>query len=94
MPRMANYAGRLAEIPFDFHELVAALAPRPVFIAAPLRDANFKWESVDRIAAAAREIYALHGAPDRLRVEHPDIEHDFPDAMRAVAYALFDSALR
>jgi dienelactone hydrolase len=94
MPRMADYAGRLAEIPFDFHEVIAALAPRPVFVAAPLRDANFKWTSVDRVAAAAREVYRLHGAPDRLRVEHPDSEHDFPDPMREIAYALFDSVLK
>ena len=94
MPRLAGYAGRLTEIPFDFHELIGALAPRPVFIAAPLKDANFKWDSVDRIAAAAREVYRLHGVPDRLRVEHPDCEHDFPDAMREIAYALFESAAR
>jgi dienelactone hydrolase len=94
MPRLASYAGRLAEIPFDFHELIGALAPRPVFISAPLRDSNFKWNSVDRIAASAREIYQLYTAPDRLRVEHPDSEHDFPDAMREIAYAMIAEALR
>jgi len=94
MPRLANYAGRLAEIPFDFSELIGALAPRPVFISAPLRDTNFQWKSVDRVAAAAREVYQLHGVPERLRVEHPDSEHDFPDAMRELAYALFESNLR
>ncbi|MBI5770466.1 MAG: alpha/beta hydrolase [Verrucomicrobia bacterium] len=94
MPWLAGYAGRLAEIPFDFHELIGALAPRPVFINAPLRDANFKWQSVDRVAAAARAIYQLHGAADRLRVEHPDSEHDFPDAMREIAYARIAEALK
>jgi hypothetical protein len=29
-----------------------------------------------------------------LRVMHPDCGHDFPPAMRAAAYALFDSVLR
>jgi hypothetical protein len=65
-----------------------------VFISAPLRDSNFKWNSVDRIAASAREIYQLYTAPDRLRVEHPDSEHDFPDAMREIAYAMIAEALR
>jgi dienelactone hydrolase len=94
MPRMAAYAGRLQDTPWDFFELIGALAPRPVFINAPLRDSNFKWDSVDRIAASAREIYKLYGVPDRLRVEHPDSEHDFPDAMREIAYAMIAEALK
>ncbi len=94
MPRLAGYRGRLPEIPFDFHELIGALAPRHVLIIAPLRDSNFRAESVDRIAAAARPIFSLHGHPDRLRVLHPDCEHDFPKEMRETAYALFDSVLR
>jgi hypothetical protein len=94
MPKLAGYRGRLADIPFDFHELVGALAPRNVFIIAPRKDSNFRAASVDRIIAAARPVYALYGHPERLRVEHPDCEHDFPTEMREKAYALFDSVLR
>jgi len=94
MPRLLAYAGRLADIPFDFAEIIAALAPRPCFISAPLRDSNFRWQSVDRIAAAARPVYALLGAPDALTVTHPDSEHDFPDAVRQQAYALLERGLQ
>lgn len=94
MLRLADYAGRLPEIPFDFHEMIGALAPRPVFINAPLHDANFQWESVDRVVAAASQIYRLYGQPENLRVEHPDSQHDFPDAMREIAYRLFDERLK
>jgi dienelactone hydrolase len=94
MPRLLNYAGRLSDIPYDFHELLGALAPRPVFVNAPLRDSNFQWQSVDRCLAAAREVYALHHAADRVTVAHPDSEHDFPDAQRETAYRLFDSVLK
>ena len=93
MPRLAQYAGRQRDIPFDFHELIGALAPRACFISAPLRDSNFQWPSVDRIAAAARPVYALHGQPQRLRVEHPDCDHDFPETMRQAAYEFIDTAL-
>ena len=34
MPKLADYKGRLADIPFDFHELIGALAPRHVLIIA------------------------------------------------------------
>jgi dienelactone hydrolase len=87
MPRLADYAGRLQEIPFDFHELLAALAPRGVFVNAPLRDANFRWRSVDRVVAAARPVHRLLGSEGDLVVEHPDCEHDFPVAQRELAYA-------
>lgn len=88
MPRLLDYAGRLDAIPFDFAEMIGALAPRRCLISAPLRDSNFKWASVEKIVAAARPIYALYGKPDALTVAHPDSEHDFPHAMREQAYAL------
>jgi dienelactone hydrolase len=93
MPRLATYRGRLGDIPFDFHEMIGVLAPRHVLIVAPLEDSNFRSESVDRIAAAAAAAYMLQDHPERLRIEHPACGHDFPDEMRRVAYALFDTVL-
>jgi hypothetical protein len=92
MPRLANYP--LAEIPFDFHELIGAIAPRVCFINAPTGDTNFKWKSVDRIVTAAKPIYALYYVPGNLQVVHPDCAHDFPDEIRQQAYELFDKNLR
>ena len=94
MLKLAEYRGRLTEIPFDFHELIGALAPRVCFISAPLKDSNFRWQSVSHIAAAAAPVYRLHGKPEHLLVEHPDCDHDFPDAMRTRAYELFDQHLK
>ena len=93
MPRLSDYRGRLADIPFDFHELVGALAPRHVLIIAPKKDTNFRADSVDRITASAREVYKLYTCPERLRVEHPDGGHDFPPNMREAGYQWIDAAL-
>jgi len=92
MPRLLDHP--LREIPFDFHEMIGALAPRYCFISAPYGDTNFKWHSVDEIAKAAAQIYQLYGARDRLQVEHPDSGHAFPRAVREKAYHLFDEHLR
>ncbi|MBX7121491.1 MAG: hypothetical protein K1X42_05115 [Opitutaceae bacterium] len=92
MPQLLNYAR--SEIPFDFHELLGALAPRPVYVNAPVNDSNFKWQSVDRIAAAAGQIYRLYDVPNLLRVDHPDCAHDFPDEQREIAYRWLDRVLR
>jgi dienelactone hydrolase len=94
MPRLADYRGRLAEIPFDFPELIAALAPRPLFVSAPLRDANFRSQSVDEALCAASAIYRLYGLPQNLQVEHPDCDHDFPPPVRETAYRFLDHHLR
>jgi dienelactone hydrolase len=94
MPKLLAYRERLQDIPFDFHEMIGALAPRACFISAPLGDDNFKAQSVDRIVAAARQVYQLYGKPENLTVEHPDAAHDFPDDMRQRGYALFDRHLR
>jgi pimeloyl-ACP methyl ester carboxylesterase len=93
MLKLAQYKGRLADIPFDFHEMIGALAPRHVLIVAPLKDSNFRHDSVDRVAAAARPVFKLHGHEARLRVEHPDCEHDFPPEMRELGYRLIDGVL-
>jgi len=94
MRKLADYKGRLDEIPFDFHEMIGALAPRKMLAIAPTRDGNFRADSVDRIAAAAREVYALYGVPENLKVVHPECEHDFPPEMRRLAYEWLDGALR
>jgi hypothetical protein len=93
MLKLADYQGKLADIPFDFHEMIGALAPRHVLIVAPKKDSNFRADSVDRIVLAARPIFKLHGDEARLRVEHPDCEHDFPPEMREAGYKLIDAVL-
>lgn len=93
MSKLADYRGHLQDIPFDFHELIGALAPRHVLIIAPLGDSNFRSASVDRVAKAASEVFGLFGHPERLRVEHPDCQHDFPPDMRQAAYAFLASVV-
>jgi dienelactone hydrolase len=92
MPRLLAHAGR--GYPFDFAEVVAALAPRHCFISAPLHDSNFKWRSVDRIQLAAQPVFDLLRAGARLRVLHPDCAHRFPPDIREQAYQVIDAALR
>lgn len=93
MPRLSDYRGRLDEIPYDFHELLGALAPRPLFVNAPTRDSNFVAASVDRCAGAARPVYKLLGDEKSLVIRHPNSDHNFPDDMREEAYQLIDFVL-
>jgi dienelactone hydrolase len=94
MPLIASvYDKDPARMPFDFTEILGALAPRPVFINAPLHDANFEVSGVYDCVNAARPVYALFGAEERLVAKHPDAGHDFPDDMRETAYTFVDGVL-
>jgi pimeloyl-ACP methyl ester carboxylesterase len=95
MPRIASvYQCDPKQLPFDFTEILAAMAPRPVFINAPLHDDNFAVDGVRDCVKAARPVYQLLGKPDHLVVEHPDCGHDFPPDVRERCYRFFDCYLR
>jgi len=87
-----NYSPK--EMPFDFAEVLAAIAPRAVFAVAPLHDDDFDITGVRECLTAARPIYELLGRADRLQCVHPDSPHDFPDAERQQAYAFLDHILK
>lgn len=81
-------------MPFDFYELVAALAPRPFYSNSPLRDSNFDYRGVKKAGRECRKIYDLLGASTALQLRYPDCEHDFPNFQRRESYAMLDAALK
>jgi len=95
MPRIADRYGKdPARMPWDFPELLAALAPRPLFINAPLGDSNFDVSGVKDCVQAATPAYRKAWAAERLLTLYPDCGHEFPPAIREQAYAFFDRWLR
>ncbi|MBV8880307.1 MAG: alpha/beta fold hydrolase [Planctomycetaceae bacterium] len=91
MPKIAAVYGKdPARMPFDFPDVLVAIAPRPLFINAPLHDSNFDASGVRDCVELARRVYD----PDRLVAQYPDAAHDFPQAVRQAAYAFLDRALR
>lgn len=82
------------EVPFDFTEIVAAFAPSPFLASSPLHDGNFEVSGVRDVIAAAKPIYALYGAEEKLQANYPDCAHDFPPEVRGVAYEFVDRYLK
>lgn len=88
MPRVREvFQNDPDRMPFDFYEVVAAIAPRPLFVSGPLNDANFDYQGVRKVLIKAREVYALYGAEDKLTAIHPELGHGFPPEIRQQAYA-------
>jgi dipeptidyl aminopeptidase/acylaminoacyl peptidase len=94
MPRIDTvYHKDPQQLPFDFPEVLAAIAPRALYIHAPQSDGNFRLESVQRCVAAARGVYRLFDANDRLVAVYPPGGHGFPLEARQAAYQFVDQAL-
>lgn len=94
MPRIAAVYGKDPKrLPFDFQEVLAAIAPRAVVVSAPEGDDNFAADGVRDCVQAAKPVFEQLGVGDRLLAVHPDCGHDFPPAAREVAYRVIDRAL-
>jgi dienelactone hydrolase len=95
MPRIASkFENDPRKVPFDWPEVLAAIAPRKVFINAPINDKNFVVAGVRECVVAAKPIFALLHAQDSLVVEHPNAEHSFHEPVRRAAYEFIEKALR
>jgi len=81
-------------IPFDFDEVIAALAPRPFFSNSPVNDSNFNVVGVRKGMAEVSEVYDFLGVRDKLEVRYPNCEHDFPPEVRFEAYRFIDKTLK
>src|SRR5690606_8245329 len=87
MPRLRDVYGLdPSRVPFDFYEVVAALAPRPFLSCSPVSDSNFDIEGVKKAIPRAREVYRLLGVEDQLKLTTPECAHDFPTEVRRDAY--------
>jgi dienelactone hydrolase len=95
MPRIASvYEMRPEKMPFDFPEVVAAFAPRAFFASAPIHDSNFDVSGVRECMGAARPVYELLGAKEKLAAIYPNCGHDFPPEARKAAYDWLDRWLK
>jgi putative membrane-bound dehydrogenase-like protein len=82
------------KVPFDFYELIAALAPRTFVSVSPVDDENFDISGVKKAIPVAGSVYALLNARNELILMTPDCDHDFPTDMRLHSYAVMDRVLK
>jgi len=79
--------------PWDYYEMVAAMAPGGFFSCSPTGDDNFEVKGVKLVIPEAQKVYDLLGASDRLQVRYPECTHDFPPEVREEAYQFMDRVL-
>jgi hypothetical protein len=95
MPRIETVYGKdPRRVPFDFPEVLGAIAPRSLYIHAPMSDSNFRLESVKRCVAAASQVYGLLGAADQIVAVYPPGGHGYPKDARERSYQFINRVLK
>lgn len=90
-----KYHNNPAEMPFEFSDVLTAIAPRPIFINAPLHDETFDVSGVQDTVKLVRAVYERYvGAEDRLVAEYPNTAHSFRVDVRQRAYEFLDKWLK
>ena len=82
------------KMPFDFPEVIAAIAPRAFFSNSPLNDSNFDVNGVKKGMEEAAPVYDLFRVGHQLQVRYPHATHDFPEEVRMEAYEFIDNILK
>jgi hypothetical protein len=94
-PRIRTvYESNADRLPFDYYELISALAPRGFFTCSPTSDSNFDVAGVKKAEPVVRQVYDLFQAGDRLQFRYPECGHDFPTDVREESYRFLDQILK
>lgn len=79
-PRLGFFIGHESQVPYDYDELISAIAPRPVLVVQPSMDRDATPADVHAAVERARQAYALHGAAAKLGLDEPNDYQRFPAA--------------
>jgi hypothetical protein len=71
IPRLGFFVGHESQIPYDFAELLGAIAPRPVLVVQPQLDRDATPADVKTAIEQAKKVYALYGSPAKLELREP-----------------------
>jgi hypothetical protein len=94
IPRLGFFVGREDRIPYDFDELIATIAPRPVLVVGPQLDRDATPADVHSAVNVAKRIYDLYGAAEKLATQEPWDYNRLPDRTQDEIVKWMDATLR
>jgi len=71
IPTLGFFVGHESQIPYDYQDLLAMIAPRPVLVVEPLLDRDATPEDVESALRQARQVYSLYGSQNKLGMREP-----------------------
>jgi pimeloyl-ACP methyl ester carboxylesterase len=90
IPRLGFFIGHESQIPYDYADLLGAIAPRPVLVVQPQLDRDATPGDVHDAVESARKIYSAQNAENNLALKEPwdynrlptSLENDVIDWMK------------
>jgi dienelactone hydrolase len=80
IPRLGFFIGNESKLPYDYNELIATIAPRPVYVLQPQLDRDATPADVHAAVDQARGVFDLYGAADKLVLDEPFDYNRLPEA--------------
>jgi pimeloyl-ACP methyl ester carboxylesterase len=71
-PRLGAFLGQERRIPYDYHEVLALIAPRPLVVVAPKHDREHSLADVQLCTEEVRKVYELFSSRENLDLVVPD----------------------
>lgn len=71
VPKLGFFVENEDRIPYDFYEILASIAPRPLLVVSPSWSQYASVEDVKQAVQEAGNVYKLYGAEGRVRLETP-----------------------
>lgn len=71
MPRLGLFESSPPQVPVDFAEIIAAIAPRPLMIVTPDLDRYTDLFALKKSLESAKAVYTLYGAGNQLNLIYP-----------------------
>ncbi len=71
LPRLGFFIGHEAQLPYDYNELLGAIAPRPVYVLQPELDRDATPADVKTAVNQAKKVYSFYSATDKLVLDEP-----------------------
>jgi hypothetical protein len=72
VPRLGLFAGNESRLPYDYEDLIALIAPRPVLVVQPAMDRDATPADVKAAVDRAKTVYTLSGAASSLELQEPN----------------------
>jgi len=78
LPRLGFFVGHEKRVPYDYHEILAMIAPRHVLIVAPSFDQDWFLEDVTKCYEEVSKVFQLFKAPSHIEFYAPNDFNRYP----------------
>jgi pimeloyl-ACP methyl ester carboxylesterase len=72
IPRLGFFVNNESRIPYDFHDVLACIAPRPIFVIAPKFDKDAHDEDIFKCVNEVKKIYKIFDLQDKIQIHSPE----------------------